>query len=67
VRGVIRRYDGLEEYGILMPVDLSILISTVVMSPFSPPWFEGVLRETMAHFGVQAPATRSEITGEPFF
>jgi len=47
VRAVIRDHTGSNSLGRLQPVDLSRLLATVVVSPFAPPWFEAVLKDTM--------------------
>jgi hypothetical protein len=67
VRAVIRVDGNSEKLGITRPVELSSLLGAVVVSPFAPPWFEAVLREVMARFGVNAPIRPSELLLEPFF
>jgi hypothetical protein len=44
-----------------------LLVEKVVMSPFSPQWFEPVLKETMSRFAHVAPIDTSEVMLEPFF
>ena len=68
VRGVIKFWQNNEPVpGLLVPVNVDKLISKVVISPFSPPWFEKVLKETMQKFDVDASVENSELISLPFF
>ena len=55
------------ELGVLVPLDMSLAISSVVTSPFAPRWFDAVVRETMQKFGLEVPVQSSELLAEPFF
>lgn len=67
VRAVIRHFEAGEDLGMQRSVELSQLLKTIVLSPFAPPRFEAVLRETMSRFGVDAETATSELILEPFF
>jgi hypothetical protein len=56
-----------EELGHLVPCDLCDLIEQVVVSPFAPEWFEGVLRDIIARFGFAFELHPSELLEQPFF
>ncbi len=67
VRGVIKGGAKSEDIkGISVRLDLSC-IDRVVISPYSPPWFEDVLRTTMKSFELTAPVSPSDILSQPFF
>jgi hypothetical protein len=67
VRAVIEDNEHSDRVGLLRPVDLCTLISQVVISPFSNPWFEGVVKETLDRFGAPVEIATSEIALKPFF
>ena len=67
VRAVIRDNQDSVAIGLARPADLNLLLKNVVVSPFEGHWFEAVLRETMARFGVTGEITPSEIALEPFY
>ena len=67
VRAVVSRRKEENALGISQPANLALLLERVVISPFAPAWFEGVLKATMARFGVEASTDASELTLEPFF
>jgi hypothetical protein len=69
VRGVIQRHFENEEglSGVLVKADPAKLIQTLIVSPFAPPWFEKVLKETIAKMGLSITIKRSELNEEPFF
>ena len=54
--------DGLE-----LPCDLEKLIHEIVVSPFAPPWFLGVLADTIEKFGYSLNMRPSSISEEPFY
>ena len=54
--------DGLE-----LPCDLEKLIHEIVISPFAPPWFLGVLTDTVEKFGFSFKIRPSSINEEPFY
>jgi hypothetical protein len=56
-----------DDSGILLPANLQCLIREVVISPFAPSWFEDVLKETMAKYGLEARIRPSELAAQPFF
>lgn len=69
VRAVIQKdwYSKSDDSGIVLPADLQCLIREVVVSPFAPSWFEDVLKETMAKYGLEARIRLSELAAQPFF
>lgn len=68
LRGVIHdwRRDQPEARGIAVPIDLRFM-HRVVMSPFAPSWFEGVLKDVMVKYGMDLTPSPSELAAEPFF
>jgi len=67
VRAVIGSRGG-PERGFARPVDLNVLLHSVLISPFAPFWFEAVLKETINRFGLPQDLVRmSELTLDPFF
>jgi hypothetical protein len=68
VRAVIERnFDKSGEAGVLLKCDVEKLVHGVVVSPFAPSWFDGVVRATVRAFGMQLPIVTSELSAEPFF
>jgi hypothetical protein len=53
--------------GRLMPCKLNDLVEQVVVSPYAPSWFQGVVEETIAKFGYSVPVAASEIEEAPFY
>lgn len=67
VRAVIRKCADSSEPGLLRAVDLSVLLQSVVVSPFAPSWFGRILAETMTRFDVSSEIRPSDLLSEPFF
>lgn len=67
VRAVISSRENNGTLGIHRPVDLNLLIREVVISPFASGWFEALLKETTAKFGVELDVIASELMLEPFY
>ena len=67
VRAVISSRENDDALGIHRPVDLNLLIHQIVISPFASGWFEALLKETMAKFGVEIEVITSELMLEPFY
>lgn len=68
VRAVIHPHPGFsDEKGLLVPANLEAFIEAIIVSPFSPSWFENVLKQTLERFGVRVPVTASELSMEPFY
>jgi hypothetical protein len=69
VRGVI--FEGYNKVssgvGINVRLDLEKAITAVVPSPFAPQWFDGVVRETIARFGLNLPVERSALLADLFY
>jgi len=53
--------------GQLVPCNLDELIEGVIVSPYSPPWFQSVVHETISRFGYKLPVGKSEISEMPFY
>lgn len=53
--------------GILVKCNLNDLIEQIVISPFAPPWFGAVVRETTSRFGYDFQISASEIQELPFY
>lgn len=68
VRAVINQEpDFSEEKGLRVPANLEAFIEAIIVSPFSPQWFENVLKRTLERFGVNVPVIASELSMEPFY
>jgi len=67
VRAVLHLPDRPGEAGLLEPVDMSVLLQGVTISPFAPSWFRAVLTETMSKFGARTEIVESELVADPFF
>ncbi|WP_424976628.1 hypothetical protein [Dinoroseobacter sp. S124A] len=51
----------------LVHSDLNELVESVVVSPFAPPWFLQVVKETVSRFGYEFHVKESEIAEVPFY
>ena len=51
----------------LIHSDLNELVESVVVSPFAPPWFLQVVKETVSRFGYGFHVKESEISEVPFY
>ncbi len=67
LRAVIRPDSRSASKGTLVECELEELVVEIVLSPFSPAWFEGVVLATIAAFGQDIPVRRSELLNEPFY
>lgn len=67
VRAVIPNDRAAKLDGRLMPCDVNDLIEQVVVSPYAPPWFQSVVKETIKKFGYSLPVEISEIEAIPFY
>lgn len=67
VRAVIRDHAQDPAPGRLICCDLGALIDAVVLSPFAPTWFEGVVAEVIGKFDFHFPTQRSELLEMPFY
>lgn len=54
-----------DQPGIAIPVDLSRLVHSVVISPNATPWFPGLVASVMRRYGLHAIPVHSELTEEP--
>jgi hypothetical protein len=52
--------------GISVPADLSSLIEMVVLSPYAPPWFADIVKESTGKFGMPLPVHSSGLKAKPF-
>ena len=64
--------EGIEKFinapalaGKAISIDLAVLISEIVISPFSPPWIDDVVRSLCLAFGLSAPISRSTLLDRP--
>ncbi len=55
----------LPDPGIVVPVDASRLLRSIVIAPDAPPWFEQLVRQSAARYGVRAPVRRSKLATDP--
>ena len=53
------------EVGKYQPVDLSTLISEVVIAPFAEDWFPELIISVATRYGLQAPVRKSSLSEEP--
>lgn len=53
--------------GIAKPVVVSKLIKQVVVSPFAPGWFAGVLHQCMRRFDAEVDVMPSDVLQKPFY
>lgn len=67
VRVVIENDRRNPSNGLELKCDLNALIDEIVVSPFAPPWFLGVLDSTIETFGYSFHARPSSIVDEPFY
>jgi hypothetical protein len=67
VRAAIRRHEASEVPGIQVKCDITQLVKEIVVSPFAPSWFVGVLEATLAAFDTKLPILTSELLAQPFF
>jgi hypothetical protein len=70
VRILIDRFHGefeaeIAETGMPIKVSAQALLRSIVVAPEAPPWFEKLVREVAAHFGIDAPVRRSFLAKEP--
>ncbi len=56
--------EGLK--GIYIPVRVSTLIQSIVISPYAPDWMITVVTDTLKKFGIEARAHLSNMGAEPF-
>lgn len=67
VRAIINVYQNPPEYVVSRPVDVSILIDDIVVSPLAPNWFEEVVRDSVARYGFAKGVSRSRLADTPFY
>lgn len=68
VRALIDRFDPhAPKPGHLVPIDVSVLIDSVVVSPIAPAWFSDVVREVGTRFRLEVEPVHSQLSDEPFF
>jgi hypothetical protein len=54
-----------EEPGMLLPVDLSILLERITISPAAPEWFFALIAKIAARYELKCPIVRSELAAMP--
>jgi hypothetical protein len=67
VRAVIRANSEESKFGLTRAVNLEVLVKEVVLSPFTAPWFESVVRDLLQRYGAAFPVRTSELLSNPFF
>ncbi|NDV01378.1 hypothetical protein [Pseudoroseicyclus tamaricis] len=67
VRAVVPNPERPPVDGSNVPVDLSELIESVIISPYSPPWFQDIVSETTRRYGKSFEIHASEIREPPFY
>jgi len=53
------------EAGIVIPVDATRLLRSIVIAPDAPPWFEKLVRQSALRYGIAAPVRRSRLAADP--
>lgn len=51
--------------GIVVPIDPSRLLRSIVIAPDAPPWFEQLVRQSARFYGIRAPVRRSKLATDP--
>jgi len=59
------RVCGEHEAGLLIPVDTTRLLRSIVIAPDAPPWFEKLVRQSALRYGIKAPVRRSKLATDP--
>ncbi len=70
VRVLIDRFAGefeaeMPESGMAVKVSHATLLRSIVVAPEAPVWFETLVREASAHYGILAPVRRSKLATDP--
>jgi hypothetical protein len=70
VRVIIDRTGGgpipeASHCGIVVPIDASSLLRSIVIAPDAPPWFEKLVRQSALRYGIKAPVRRSKLATDP--
>ena len=63
--GAHDRIGGDHEAGIVIPVDGTRLLRSIVIAPDAPPWFEKLVRQSALRYGIKAPVRRSRLATDP--
>jgi len=50
---------------IVVPIDATRLVRSIVIAPDAPPWFEKLVRQSALRYGVKAPVRRSKLATDP--
>ncbi len=53
--------------GVFLPVDLSILIDCIYISPYAPKWFEDVIKDILEKYSLDKPIKHSKMNEQPFY
>lgn len=65
VRAILRFHSGERPFGLSVPVDLAVIIHSVVVSPLAPRWFEELVTEIGKRFECSATANKSSLNVDP--
>jgi hypothetical protein len=63
--GARERIGGERDAGIVIPVDGTRLLRSIVIAPDAPPWFEKLVRQSALRYGIAAPVRRSKLAADP--
>jgi hypothetical protein len=66
VRAILHKH-GVEETGIVIPVDLRLLIAEIRLSPFCADWFETLVKDVIEKYGHAFQVRRSSLEDLPFY
>ena len=58
-------HGGEQDAGIVIPVDATRLLRSIVIAPDAPPWFEKLVRQSALRYGIKAPVRRSKLATDP--
>jgi len=55
----------LTQAGIVVRIDGTRLLRSIVIAPDAPPWFEALVRQSAQRYGIKAPVRRSRLATDP--
>lgn len=56
-----------QDEGLIVKANLTAGIDAVVVSPYAPPWFDDLVRDTLNRFGVSIAVEKSSLLAVPFY
>lgn len=68
IRAVHRDHDTSSPlpWGISLPVDVSVLVEAVHITPQAPAWYAGVVADVLGKYGYSGPVNKSDLLDTPF-